>query len=189
MTETLRLSLSYPWKKKKSSGRSVSVFVLDFRLVSDNIYIDFKSLGSYKPDLGDNKPLIINLVTKQFVTFRLINVPSTNVNIRVLLNGDASVNFLEKKRTANDADNDSADDSFVEIIHAPLYNLQENRTDWVTFIEKTIMPKRKVLVHDYIEYLTMLCHVSHLRLDLPAMLRLANGRETFKNQPFGKLSI
>lgn len=154
------------------------MFVFDFRLVSDNIYIDFKSLGSYSIESGD-KPLIINLVTKQFVTFRLINLPA-NVNIRVLLNGDASVNFLEKKRDESD------EESFVEITNAPLYDLQENRTDWVTFIEKTMMPKRKFLVHDYIEYLTMLCHISHLRLDLLAMLRLSNGRETFKNQKLGK---
>lgn len=157
------------------------MFVLDFQLIGDNIYVDFNSLE----DLNNTSDslLIINLVTKQqFATFRLINLPAAtkHVSVRVLVSGDASVNYWEKRTPEAH--------SAVEVANAPLYARHENRTDWIAYLEKTLSPKQQQPspIRNYVEYLTMLCHVSHVRLDFATMIRLASGRETFSNQRLGK---
>ena len=57
----------------------LNVFIFDFRSVSGDIYIDFKQIDEkYLQNLADaaglKSYLIINLVSTQFVTFRLLNI-------------------------------------------------------------------------------------------------------------------
>ena len=139
--------------------------------MTGSVYIDFKSSPAMlKPD----QQLILNVVTKQFVTFRLLNVPS-RARLRVLVNGEARVSYVEKKDV-----NEANSASTVEIWHAPLYDRFANRSEWVAYLERST----GVNIRRYVEYLNLFCHLSHLRIDLDLITQLASG-ERFADQQLG----
>lgn len=142
-----------------SVNRTVKVFVFDFRLVSDNVFIDFNKLN-LTSEL-DAASLIINLVTKQFVTFRLVNFPKLSPNrIKILLNGDCSLNMFEPK---------SQTPAYVPIINSPPYDRTSDRQEWIDYLEKLTGSK----IDRYIEYLSMFCQISHVRIDINRVLYAA----------------
>jgi hypothetical protein len=162
-------------------SRKLQVFVFDFRLASGEIVVDFKKLSPNHPlpTPPSSTRITINLVVKQFVTFRLINLPS--FVDRILLNGDCSVNLIEPSAG-----------SHVQILNSPRYDENDEndedegeqkqgghqgglatRRKWIDYLERV----DNIQIDQYVEYQTLLCLVSHVRIDLRRMLDLANDHD------------
>ncbi|CAF0923968.1 unnamed protein product [Brachionus calyciflorus] len=142
----------------------IKVFVLDFYLVSGDIYIDFSRLNisllknnSIKSKLDTT--LVLNLVTRQFMTFKIFNLPHEKsdylTDIKILLNGESSLEILEKKG-----------DLKIQVHHSPVYDYSTNRREWIDYLNTLLGDGQ----NDYVEYLSLFCHVSHIRLDINKML-------------------
>lgn len=191
MSQILTDTLRNEYVVQSKRGSTLHAFILDFRLVSGDVYIDFKSLpSSYNYTQPQKQPLILNLVTKQFVTFRLINLPSQlgGQGLRILLNGDASVNYLVKKPDEK-RPHPQQQHTRIEVVHSPSYDDFENknRSEWISYLKKTTAGVSEIGL--YVEYLNLFYHVSHLRLDLPLMIRITTAQEEFKTQRLGNLRI
>ena len=95
------------------------VFLFDFSMISGDVYIDFAPLNTTdmpRASGGVAQTLVISLVTRQFLTFRLLNVPSRKTELFsrlvLLLNGESSVDLIE---------NTLSDDRLpVEVYHSPI---------------------------------------------------------------------
>lgn len=159
-------SLNRPLHGKAST---IHVFVFDFHLISGDVFIDFKTLNlNHLQSLnttnnGNHSSLVLNLVTRQFVTFRIFNLPSNKseylTDIKILLSGDSSLDLIEKKS-----------DLKIDVFHSPVYDKSPNRTEWMAYLNGMFASKNNYYFESYMEYLSVFCHISHIRIDLNSML-------------------
>lgn len=199
-------TLRREFKHRNGGGliKNVTVFVFDFRLIGGDIFVDFKILVENVTNTDEknnnknkNTEILINLVTKQFVTFRIINLPTASEKMRkmrVFLNGDCSVNLMEKwsKQSGGSSSGSGrggdggsiGGGEFVEIVHSPVYDRMANRSEWISYLEWSLG-----YIDTYVEYLSLFCHVTHVRVDLNQMLRLVSGRENFNGQKIGRFYL
>lgn len=147
----------------QSNSVGYRVFVFDFYLVSGIVYIDFTQL-SLTPQVHQAQPqpnvsLIIGLVAHQFITFRIFNLPSRKSifisNVKIFLNGAASLDLMEKK-----------EDLVIEVYHSPFYEYSPDRKEWINYMNNLFGTKK----NGYVEYLSLFCHISHIRIDLNKMV-------------------
>lgn len=139
------------------------VFIFDFNLVSGDVYIDFTRLNLENIDKHiepkKNVSLIIALIANQFMTFRVFNLPSRKSiylnDIKILLNGAANLDLMEKKGNLK-----------IQVYHSPLYSYSTDRKEWVKYLESLVGIKNC----GYVEYLSQFCYLSHIRIDLDKMI-------------------
>ncbi|RNA41852.1 hypothetical protein BpHYR1_053886 [Brachionus plicatilis] len=157
----------------EQSGAKYRVFIFDFHLVSGNVYIDFKKLNlapNSQPKPQTNVSLIISLVSHQFMTFRIFNLPSRRSvyinDIKILLNGAASLDLMEKKG-----------DLEIQVHHSPLYHFSPDRKEWIHYLNTLFAMK----IDGYVEYLSQFCHISHIRIDVNKMVHNLHNTSHFED--------
>lgn len=175
----------YYYSAKSTFGQSNSdgyrVFIFDFYLVSGIVYIDFTQL-SLMPGVhqqpNSNMSLILGLVAHQFITFRIFNLPRRKSifvsNVKIFLNGAASLDLMEKK-----------EDLVIEVYHSPFYEYSPDRKEWINYLNNLFGTKK----NGYVEYLSIFCHISHIRIDLNKMVLNLHNASTFEDfvEPLEKI--
>ncbi len=156
----------------------LNVFILDFRLINSNvIFIDFfdyeKILSTTSTPYTVNSNIVLNLVSNQFISFRLLNVPEQSRNtyfkkLIIILNGKSKLDYF----TTN------SDPGFLSILHAPTYddskqitNIQSvnSRQKWLVYLQQVFYPNHDSNIHNsivYQEHLHVFCHIYHVEVDL-----------------------
>ena len=166
----------------------LNVFILDFSVIPGNIiyvdmanYVELINNKLFKAKYATNASsgglrLIFNIVTHQFLTIQILNLPPDNKYIRevvFLINGDANIDLLQKYATLNSSR------PSVSVLHAPLYDKQEQqqslpqltRSDWFDFLLDTFYPNRlKWPTIIYIESLIKICSSFHIRINLESLV-------------------
>lgn len=172
------------------SQEYINVFILDFSVIPGNIvYVDMANYAElinnklfqakYVNSTSSGLRLIFNIVTHQFLTIQILNLPPDNKYIRevvFLINGDANIDLLQKYATQNSSR------PSVNVLHAPLYDKQSynqeqqslpqlNRSDWFEFLLDTFYPNRRqrpTIV--YVESLIKICSSFHIRINLESLV-------------------
>jgi hypothetical protein len=166
--------------------------VFDFHFVSDVIYINFKSI--LKNNITTTNTIVIHLVARQFVTFRLLNLPS-DLSIVILLNGESSIDFIDKN-IQNEIDNNNK----IQIKHSPSYDsnvkLNKNnrnihreealnnekkdininqieRSNWIEYLKENLLFNKNDI---YNEHLTKYCRIDHLFIETEEILKIITNK-------------
>ncbi len=161
-------------------NKYLHVFIFDFRSYKGEIYIDLKQLdvdrlrsnlssSSYTETVDGSsdlrKNLVLNFVSTEFVTFRLLNVPKKSEfiwTLTILLSGDSSLNLIQPHKLDNDRIS-------IDVHNAPLYS----SPGWPHFLRESLKLNLDSFSYTYVQHLSVLCRASHLRFDLTQMV-LAN---------------
>jgi hypothetical protein len=161
-----------------NNNNNLTVFIYDFSLTSDDVYIDLESdsLDS------EHRPLIIVLVARQFVTFNLYILHKSDEtkarkkgtirHVTVILSGSSALQIIQHGSNTNSGEN-------VHVLHAPPYyhhndqiektniNNDHDRHEWLRFLHRNyarLVMSASAQFDFYIEHLTMLCHIKNLKL-------------------------
>ncbi len=113
---------------------------------------------------ASNNSLIINLVSRQFISFWLINLPNKAdtkhfQKITIILSGRAKLKYLSEKN----------DDGFISILHAPTYDDskkpgQNYQQKWFTYLKDNFCLSASNVM--YTEHLYVFCHIYNVKIDL-----------------------
>jgi hypothetical protein len=98
-----------------------------------------------------NKRLIINLVARQFVTFRLINFHLAHQvyeEVLILLAGQSNLHVRDKTH-----------ESIIRVFNAPIYT---DRQKWFPYLIQMFGNQKS----EYYEHLNKFCQISHLKIDI-----------------------
>jgi hypothetical protein len=157
----------------------LNVFIFDFRSVSGDIYIDFKQIDDKNlQNIVDLKSyLIINLVSTQFVTFRLLNLPHKSQyldKLFILLNGECSLDIMQPNKP-------NEEKLSIEVFNSPYYISTENN-EWLHYLKHRFNLNLNNKNHLYIQHLSMFCHTFHLRVDLSNMILINSQNNQTMNE-------
>lgn len=163
---------------------NVNVFIYDFSMISGEVIIDF---GKYDSNLvssssinkkasNSTKSLIINLVARQFMSFRLLNIPIKSAHLDkliILLNGECSLDIIEKKQV------ETSLKIQIETHHSPIYDIssiENNRNEWLNYLKQKFYPGLNTndVNLNYMEHLSRFCHLSHVIINLNNLLIINN---------------
>jgi hypothetical protein len=158
--------------KMINDSHYLNVFIFDFRSVSGDIYIDFKQIDEkYLENITKlNDYLIINFVSTQFVTFRLLNLPHRSEyldKLFILLNGECSLEIMQPNRS-------NEEKLSIEVFNSPYYISSDNN-EWLHYLKHRFKLNLDEKNYVYVQHLSMFCHTFHMRMDLTNMI-LINSR-------------
>ncbi len=127
-------------------------------------YISWKSDNFYLFKTASNNSLIINLVSRQYISFWLINLTNKAdtkhfQKITIILSGRAKLKYLSEKN----------DDGFIIILHAPAYDDskkpgQNYRQKCFTYLKDNFCLSASNVM--YTENLCVFCHIYNVKIDL-----------------------
>lgn len=163
---SLNTNIKYFSSPSSSSSKRACthVFVFDFLIITGDVFIDFKNLNlsylrsKYNASSTDSSTLVLYFVTRQFVTFRLLNTPFKKneylTSIKILINGESSLDIMQQYG-----------DLSIDVLHAPLYDSSSDRVEFLHYLNQIFDRD-----YDYVEYLSMFCRIKHIQIDLNKLI-------------------
>ena len=139
-----------------AARHKVHVFTFDFSSISGDVYVDFDRVVSDERSLLAEASrlnpmmtttLVISLVTRQFLTFRLLNLPTLKTayltRLVVLLSGESSIELIEK-RLDSPADRRLA----VEVFNSPIgSNAALQHKEAISFLSRVLSTTKYIYIN------------------------------------------
>lgn len=173
--------LNYEKIQDSKKGKDINIS----RFQKHKIFTDFFFINQNDSEQATsnrtNANLVINLVSRQFITFWLMNVPRESKTdhfqkMTIILSGKAQLKYLSEKE----------DTSFISVLHAPTYedskqpchhSNQNQQKKWLTYLKENFYSngesrfKKGVPNVIYKEHLHVFYHIYHVKMDLDLIYR------------------